>query len=64
MLFNSYFNLGICQKKNKKLTTNTENHLPDSEISPDMINFIEDTRKRQINEEKKKTPPQNVPEIE
>ena len=52
------------QKKNKKITTNTEDHLPDSEISPDMINFIEDTRKRQINEEKKKTPPQNVPEIE
>ncbi|WMW78716.1 translocation/assembly module TamB domain-containing protein [Flavobacterium sp. 20NA77.7] len=52
------------QKKNKKTTNKSEDHLPDSEISPDMINFIEETRKRQINEEKKKTPPQIVPEID
>lgn len=52
------------QKKNKNKTTNSEDHLPDSEISPDMINFIEETRKRQINEEKKKTTPKIVPEIE
>lgn len=52
------------QKKNKKTTNKSEDHLPDSEISPDMINFIEETRKRQINEEKKKTSPQIVPEIE
>lgn len=52
------------QKKNKKTSNKSEDHLPDSEISPDMINFIEETRKRQINEERKKTTPQVIPEIE
>lgn len=52
------------QKSKSVNTNNPIDHLPDSDISPDMINFIEETRKRQSNEPKRKIEKPIVPEIE
>ncbi|MFY7936663.1 MAG: hypothetical protein ACOVOQ_04750, partial [Flavobacterium sp.] len=39
------------------------NESDDSETNPEFINFIEETRKRQIKEEKKTDPKNRVPDI-
>ena len=52
------------QKNKSNNPDNPVDHMPDSELSPDMINFIEETRKRQNNEPKKKIEKPIVPEIE
>jgi hypothetical protein len=39
------------------------NESDDSETNPEFINFIEETRKRQIKEEKKVEPKNRVPDI-
>lgn len=52
--------------KSQKSKTNSNNPVDesdDSETNPEFINFIEETRKRQIKEEKKVDPKDRVPDI-
>ncbi|NHM02068.1 translocation/assembly module TamB [Flavobacterium sp. KDG-16] len=50
-------------QKNKNNSDNPIDESDDSETNPEFINFIEETRKRQIKEEKKADPKNRVPDI-
>lgn len=62
--FKELLNKLFKSQKNNNSSNTPVDQLPDSELSPDMINFIEETRKRQNNEPKKKIEKPIVPEIE
>lgn len=50
-------------QKSKNTTNSPIDESDDSETNPEFINFIEETRKRQIKEEKKVDPKNRVPDI-
>ena len=50
-------------QKSKDNTNGPIDESDDSETNPEFINFIEETRKRQIKEEKKSDPKNRVPDI-
>ncbi len=51
-------------QKSKDKSKNPVDESDDSETNPEFINFIEETRKRQIKEEKKVDPKDRVPDID
>ena len=61
--FKELFHKLFKSQKNKATSNNPVDEVPDSEINPELFDFIEETKKRQIKEERKE-PKQLVPQIE
>nr|WP_245745586.1 translocation/assembly module TamB domain-containing protein [Flavobacterium urocaniciphilum] len=61
--FKELFHKLFKAQKAKDLNNNPIDEIPDSEINPELFDFIEETKKRQVKEERKE-PKQRVPQIE
>lgn len=54
----------VFSKKKIDISTSNSNKIPDSDLPPDFMNFIYETRKKNTNSKKEKKEPLKVPEIE